>query len=144
MTVIPKLGLVIALSFLPSLFVPSPQVDSSPCLPASDYRTNMLLHYQFVDTTTNPRTSSRRTLLNLPAVPVAQVIAVDDSLLCRRAVTAYNFITAVDSLPPTTAVNLIKYGSTRYIIGDPSHTAGEYRLEAIVDSSFSEVLTVGR
>jgi hypothetical protein len=104
----------------------------------------MLLHYRFTDTTSNPRISGERTWLNLPIVPVAQIMAVDDTVLCRRAVTAYNYIFAADSLPATIAVYLLKYGSERYIIGDPSHNNGEYRMEAIVDPSFAKLAITGR
>src|SRR5437868_4049718 len=90
-------------------------VHPPPCATPTDFSTTMLSDYQFADTSTVASTVAWRQTLGLPVVPVAQITLVSDTTLCRRGVTAFNTILAADSLPPSVAVNLIRYGSTRYI-----------------------------
>ena len=104
----------------------------------------MLFDYQFVDTTTDQSQITWRQAVGLPTVAVAQVTLVTDTTLCRRGVTAYNSILAGDSLPASSAVNLLRYGSTRYVIGDPAHVVGEWVHEAVVDTSFTKVKIAAR
>lgn len=119
-------------------------VVTSPCLPPTDASAGMLVRYQFVDTTTDKLQITWRQSLGLPAIAVSQITLVNDTTVCRRAVTAYNSILMDDRLAASTSVNLIRYGSTRYIIGDPMHIVGEWKHETVVDTSFVEIATAGR
>ena len=92
-----------------------------------------------------PSTSRGVTHWGLPTVPVSQITIVTDTTVCRRAVNAFNTIFARSHLPPFTGVNTIRYGTTRYILGNESGpTSGEWRYEAIVDTSFSKVSLAAR
>jgi hypothetical protein len=104
----------------------------------------MLFDYQFVDTTTDQSQITWRQAVGLPTVAVPQITLVTDTSLCRRGVTAFNSILAGDSLPASSAVNLLRYGSTRYVIGDPAHVVGEWAHEAVVDTSFTKVKIAAR
>jgi len=120
------------------------RADTSPCLPPSDASAGMLARYQFVDSATDKLQIAWRQSIGLSSIPVSQIILVNDTTVCRRAVTAYNSILADDRLPASSSVNVIRYGSTRYIIGDPAHIVGEWKHETIVDTSFVEIATAGR
>jgi hypothetical protein len=105
----------------------------------------MLRVYQYADTTHDGGHIGWRNSLSLPAVPVSQITLVADTTICRRAVNAFNTIFPPTQLPPFTAVNTIRYGTTRYIIGNQSGPRfGEWRYEAVVDTSFSKVSISGR
>jgi hypothetical protein len=118
--------------------------DTSPCFPASDASAGMLARYQFVDTATDKLQTAWRQSLGLPVIAVSQITLVSDSTVCRRGVTAFNSILADDSLAPSVSVNVVRYGSTRYIIGDPAHVVGEWKHEPVVDTAFVEIATAGR
>lgn len=122
----------------------SVRTDLSPCLPTSSGGAEILDHYQWVDTTTDKGHITWRQSIGLSAIPVSQIVLVSDTTVCRRAVTAYNSILAGDLLPPSSAVNVLKYGSTRYVISDPSHRVGEWISEPVVDTAFAEIATAGR
>jgi len=119
-------------------------LDASPCLPSSSGGAGMLARYQWVDTTTATLQIAWRQSLGLPSISVSQLTLVNDTTVCRRAVTAYNSILSDDLLPASPSVNVIRYGSTRYIIGDPAHVIGEWKHETVVDTSFVEIATAGR
>jgi len=104
----------------------------------------MLEMYQFADTTTDVGMKIWRQSIGLPVVAVSQVVLVSDTTVCRRAVTAYNTRLTVDSLPQSVAVNLVRYGATRYVIGDPSHVVRGWRHELVVDSAFSRIAVAAR
>ena len=105
----------------------------------------MLRVYQFTDTTHDANHIAWRNSMSLPSIPVAQVTLVTDTVVCRRAVNAFNTIFAASQLPAFTAVNTIRFGSTRYVLGNESGpTSGEWRYEAIVDTSFVKVSIAGR
>lgn len=104
----------------------------------------MLDMYQFADTTTDVSMKIWRQSVGLSVVPVSQIMLVSDTTVCRRAVTAYNARLTADSLPQSTTVNVIGYGATRYIIGDPTHIVGEWRHELVVDSAFSRIAVAAR
>ena len=104
----------------------------------------MLESYQFADTTTDVGMTIWRQSIRLPVIPVSQITIVTDTTVCRRALNAYNAIVTRGSLHAATTANVLQYGSTRYIAGDPSQTAGEWTHEAVVDSSFQKIAVAGR
>jgi hypothetical protein len=104
----------------------------------------MLEMYQFADTTTDVSLTIWRQSLGLPFVPVSQISIVSDTTVCRRGLNAYNAIVTRGSLHAATTANVVRYGSTRYIIGDPSQRIGEWMYEAVVDGSFQKIAVAGR
>jgi hypothetical protein len=104
----------------------------------------MLSVYQWTDTTTDAGNIAWRQSLGLPSIAVAQITLVSDTATCRRGVIAYNSILTADKLSASTAVNLIRYGSTRYVISNPNHVVGEWVHEAVVDTAFHRIAVAGR
>jgi hypothetical protein len=104
----------------------------------------MLSDYQHADTTTDVGLTIWRQSLGLPVVAVSQITLVTDTTACRRGLASYNAIVTRDSLHPARTVNVLRYGATRYIIGDPSQTVGEWMHEVVVDSSFQKIAVAGR
>ena len=121
-----------------------PQANSSPCLPASTGSANMLEDYQFADTTTDAGMIAWRQSIGLPAVPVSQVILVSDTIICRRAVNAFNTNLGTPRHVPAVEVDVVRYGSTRYIIRDPVYTEGSWHFELVVDTAFAKIGVSGR
>ena len=104
----------------------------------------MLETYRFADTTTDVGMTIWRQGIGLPVVPVSQITIVTDAAVCRRGLLAYNAIVTRGSLHAATTVNVLRYGSTRYIVSDPSQTAGEWFHEAVVDRLFQKIAVAGR
>jgi hypothetical protein len=75
------------------------------------------------------RTSCAR--LVCTQLAASQITLVDDTTVCRRAVTAYNSILTNDRLAASTSENVIRYRSTRYINGDPMHIVGKWKHETL-------------
>ena len=118
--------------------------DPPPCPAATGGAGGMLESYQFADTTTDVSMKIWRQSLGLPVIPVSEIGMVNDMTVCKRALNAYNAIVARGSLHAATTVNVLRYGSTRYIVSDPSQTVGEWIHEAVVDSSFQKIAVAGR
>jgi hypothetical protein len=118
-------------------------VDPSPCLPPTSGANSMLGVYQFTDTTKDAANVAWRDRLSLPAVLLDQISIVSDTTVCRRAVEAFNTLLA-DKQASTLSVSVIKYGITRYVIGDPTYTVGEWTYELVTDSAFHKVAIAGR
>jgi hypothetical protein len=118
--------------------------DPSPCPALSGDASNMLESYRFADTTTDSGMQTWRLSIGLSVVPVSQIVAVSDTTVCRRALTAYNTLLVEDSLPASVAVDVVKYGTTRYIIADPAHLVGEWAHELVVDTAFTKIAVAAR
>jgi hypothetical protein len=138
-----KFAFMFAVACAPPLLRTSDHSNPSPCLPPSAASANMLDTYQWADTTTDDGISAWRRSNGLPSISVSQISMVSDTTICRRAVVAFNTILK-DKHTLTPSVNLIKYGTTRYIIGDPSYTVGEWTYEVVADTSFHKVAIAGR
>ncbi|MFN2604316.1 MAG: hypothetical protein ABR582_16370 [Gemmatimonadaceae bacterium] len=118
--------------------------DPPPCPASSGGAAGMLESYQFADTTTDLGMKIWRQSIGLPVIPVSQITIVTDTAVCRRALNTYNAIVTRGSLLAARTANVLQYGSTRYIVGDPSQTAGEWMHEAVVDRSFQKIAVAGR
>lgn len=118
--------------------------DPPSCPAATGGAAGMLEIYRFADTTTDVGMTIWRESLKLPTVPLSDVTIVTDMAVCGRGLSAYNSIVTIGSLHAANTVNVIRYGSTRYIISDPSQTVGEWIHEAVVDSLFQKLAVAGR
>jgi len=115
----------------------------APCAPLDEITSDILDDYRWSDTTTDSATISWRQSVSLPKVPVNQIELVNDSRICRRAVSFYNEVLA-DSGDTRQSVSatVVRWGSTRYAVSDTVHSAGEYTFEIVVDTSFSHVFGI--
>ena len=106
----------------------------------------MLRVYQWTDTTTDGGNIAWRESLTLPQIPVDQISLVDEQATCHRALLAFNELFAPDkNFHPVKAVSVIRYGSTRFIVGNlKGPMGGEWRYEPVFDSSFRKVAIAGR
>jgi hypothetical protein len=106
----------------------------------------MLRVYQWTDTTSDGGHIAWRESLTLPQIPVGQISLVNDQAICYRALLAFNQLFADDKrFHPVEAVSVIRYGSTRFIVGHPRGPyGGEWRYEPVFDSSFRKVAIAGR
>jgi hypothetical protein len=87
-----------------------------------------------------------RTTLSLPAVPVDQITLVSDPAVCSRALDSFNHLFKGDDKgKPIRAVWVIRYGSTRFIVGNPNGPhLGEWKAQVVFDSTFKMITTAGR
>lgn len=110
-------------------------LTGSPCRTPDSQSDDMVSLYQYVATSSDADNTAWRTTAGLSGVSLNQVVLSADTTLCRRAINSYNAALSTQS----SEVFLVKYGTTRYIIQDPTHTAGEYQLHLITDSAFVTV-----
>ncbi len=140
----------IRLSLFPQIFTVSAVFarvhtsSPSPCLAPSQSSDDLLSEYQWKDTTTDANTVAWRQTFSLPSIPVGQLSLVSDTIICRRAVIAYNSALAAYDSRVTSAVNLLKYGPTRYVAEDTARKEGEWVFHVGFDSSFTQMLGITR
>jgi len=99
-----------------------------------------LSEYQTLASDTDSITAVSRTLYNLPQLPEDSVSLVSDSATCMRAVLAYGRNLDVPDTTTPRQVILVRFGSARYVVGDPQVTDGEFTIDMVFDSSFTTVL----
>jgi hypothetical protein len=117
--------------------------DPPPCAALDENATDILEDYRWSDTTTDTATISWRQRVSLPTVPVAQVLLVSDTTICRLAVSFYNAALADSGdTRQSPAATVIRWGTTRYAVSDTIHNAGEWTMHMVVDTSFSHVFGI--
>ena len=119
--------------------------DPSPCARLDERTSDLLDDYRWTDTTTDTATISWRESVSLPRVPVNQIELVNESSICRRAVAFYNSVLADSGdTRQSTSATVIRWGSIRYAVSDTIHSAGEWTLEIVTDTSFTHVFGLSR
>jgi hypothetical protein len=71
-------------------------------------------------------------------VGTSQIAIIADTTSCRRAADAYSSAVAIPD--SNRMVHTIKVG-IRYVVIDPSHYAGSYKVGVTFDSSFTQTLS---
>jgi hypothetical protein len=71
-------------------------------------------------------------------VVTSQIAIVADTTTCRRAANAYS--TAVAIPDENRLVHTVRAG-IRYVVIDPTHHSGDYRVGVTFDSSFTQILS---
>jgi hypothetical protein len=99
----------------------------------------MLTMYRNTATITDTAFNTWRSSIGLFAVDSNQVKLVSDTTVCRSALSAYNNALLPDSVQ-STAVDVIRYGSTRYIVGDSARNGGEWTPHVVFDTLFAQVI----
>ena len=77
---------------------------------------------------------------NLPTLPSDSVTAVTDSTICQRAALAFGRSLSVPDTITSRQVYVVRIGPTRYVVGDPTVTKGEFDIYMVFDSSFTTKL----
>lgn len=128
--------------FLALVLVVSPALASAQaytCLP--DTATNAKVLFDAVVaivTGTSTQADSTRMAYNLPAVTASKVSVVTTSSVCTQAGAAYHTAVAAPGTPPVSrTLVVIKIGTTRYVVSDPTETGGSgYNLHAVFDKTW--------
>jgi hypothetical protein len=110
---------------------------------ASDSPDSVALHdYAVRLTSGDPALVNKRAAYRLPGVPASQVRIVTATSICQQAAHAYHKAVRRDSAAPVSrAVSVIRVGTTRYLVMDPSERQGEWQVTVIFDASFAPLLT---
>src|SRR3954469_8122408 len=103
-----KLGVLSVSAVLLASTAASSRTDPSPCRLPDAASSDMLEHYRWIDTTTDKGHITWRQSIGLSSVAVTQIVLATDTVVCRRAVTAYNSILADDSMSASIAVDVVK------------------------------------
>ena len=123
-----------------------PTVSTAPCITSPTSTDQAIEVYRFADTTTDDGMTKWRESLSLGRIPVDQIILANNSMICRRALAAFNTLFGDSaSFRPVDSVYVILYGKTRFIVGNSvGPYGGEWRYEPIFDTSFTKVAIAGR
>lgn len=113
-------------------------IVGSPCRTQGTPSADMLSRYQYIAQATNSLTTRWRSKIGLSSVPSAQVVIVSDTTTCRRAVNAYNAALIPDTLI-SSQVDVVKYGTTRYIVADSARIDGEWTPHIVFDTAFAVI-----
>ena len=89
---------------------------------------------------TDSTDSVGRRTWNLPALPSDSVTAVTDSTICKRAALAFGRNLSVPDTITPRQVYVVRVGPTRYVVGDPTVTMGEFDVYMVFESSFTTQL----
>jgi hypothetical protein len=79
--------------------------------------------------------------LHLPSISASQVTLLSgstDGPTCRRARDAYAKLYASDTIA-TPSVDVVKVGSTNFVVSDRKTHVGEFSVNAVMDTSFKTV-----
>lgn len=113
-------------------------ITSSPCR-NTDSGSRMLGMYRWTAILSDSSANTYRQSLGLFAVDSNQVTLVSDTTVCRTALTAYNSALSPDSLQ-SEAVDVVKYGTTRYIVADSARARSEWTPAVVFNATFSQVI----
>jgi hypothetical protein len=113
--------------------------SSNPCFNPSS--SALLSYIQRVVTATDSQTVALRTRVRLPSVSASQVTLLSSSTdgpTCRLARNAYAKLIASDTIA-TASVDVVKVGSTNFVVADRKPHAGEFSIDAVMDTTFKVV-----
>jgi hypothetical protein len=99
----------------------------------------MLSNYRYVAVLTDSVNNAWRERTGLASVDSNAVVLVTDTVVCRRALNAYNAALLPDTAKSVSA-NVVTYGSERYIVSDSARISGEWVPNVIFDTLFSRVI----
>src|SRR5438876_117556 len=107
----------IAACLLSTWVLPS-RAQTYTCL--QDTAEQAVLAHDFVVSVVTGSDSATRNAYKLPSVAASQVSVVTTSSTCNKAGAAYNGVVAYGRTPTSRTLVVIKVGSTRYVVLDPS------------------------
>jgi hypothetical protein len=110
-----------------------------PCGLSLPSALRMLSNYRYVAVLDDSVNSAWRELNGLASVDFNTVVLVTDTVVCRRALNAYNAALLPDTAK-SVSVNVVRYGSARHIVSDSARISGEWVPNVIFDTLFSRVI----
>lgn len=113
---------------------------ASGCHTSDVGTTTLVRNFTYIVTGTDSITGAARTKFNLPQVPANSVIAVSTTSVCQRAALAYGRNLSPADTTTSRLVYVIRIGTTRYVVGDPNVTAGEFMMQMVFDTAFTTKL----
>jgi hypothetical protein len=107
------------------------------CQPTNSPSSVALKDYAVRLTGGDPSLAQTRQVYQLPTAQAAKVTIVKTASTCQQAAQAYNKAVRGASAPQISrSVSVIKIGSTRYLVLDPTERQGEYEVTVIFDAAF--------
>lgn len=113
---------------------------SSGCYPAGGSLTALVNSYGFIVAGTDSISAVSRTTFNLPQVPARSVTAVSTTSVCQRAALAYGRNLSPPDTTTSRQMYVVKIGTTRYVVADPTVKAGEFMIQMVFDTAFKTKL----
>lgn len=131
---ITAISVVGAAAFLTSPVKASSVIDTA-CYGADAYSNAEITYLTTRDTATTAAAVEWRQSMHLPAVAPSQIVLVSDSIVCSRALSAFNAATQYPS-GPATNLYLIGVGNV-YVASNPHFPSGEWTQRIVLDSVFN-------
>jgi len=79
----------------------------------------------------------QRQSFQLPAVPVSSVVVVTDTTICHRAAVATGLARTTPDSTAVPSVEVLRVGSTRYVVRATGFHVGEFGVEFTFDTAFT-------
>ena len=138
-----KVGSVLAGIVLAVTAASTPRTMSlgtiSPCRQNTESSAATLSTYRHIALLTDSSGVAWRQRIGLSALDSNLVTLVSDTTVCRTALNAYNSALLPDT-GVSTAVDVVKYGTTRYVVADSARRGGEWEQVVIFNSLFTQVV----
>lgn len=129
-----------ALALLASRVQAANKDSVSTCQPLGTSYDNFVAGYQAIVSGADSFSIRERSYLNLPQLPDDSVTAVSDSSTCNRAAVAFGRNLTIPDTTSPRQVYVARIGPTRYAVGDPQVSKGEFMINMIFDISFTTLL----
>lgn len=125
------------LSLLVALQVASLEGQSYTCRSGSDSAAIQRREYIVkLVTAMDSATVARRTLYNLPSTTANKVTVVGSGSICNRAGAAYHAVVKPGVPAISRTVTVVKIGTTRFVVDDPSELFGQYSSKLVFDNNW--------
>lgn len=128
------ISVVAAVALLTQPIKPSSVIDTA-CYGADAYSNGEITFLTAKDTATTSEALEWRQSMHLPTVTPSQIVLVSDSIVCSRALSAFNAATQYPT-GPATNLYLIGVGNV-YVASNPHFQSGEWTQRIVFDSAFS-------
>jgi len=118
------------------------EAQTYTCLPDTAEKTQILRDdIVSLVTATDSETVATRSAYQLPAVAASKVTVVTTASVCRKAGAAYHAAVTPPGTPPIArTLVVIKVGTTRYVVLDPTERAGEFENHIVFDSRWNRLI----
>ena len=117
----------------------APVEAQTTCRAADSYSTSVINKIKNLVTSTHPNVVATGIALQLPVVATSKITLVTDSKVCTKALAAYNAVLGSRGTGPTTStqVAVVKVGTNRFVVADPSQTGGEWIYQMVMDNRYA-------
>lgn len=126
-----------------TLLVPAPsRAQSFSCLPQNGFHNTHLQTYiqGLVTATPGSERDSARVESQLSTGTASSVVIQKQKNLCTQAAQAYHVAVAAAGTPQISRqVAVVKVGSNRYVVWDPTERFGEFGVYVVFDTTFTVI-----